>query len=114
MENVFGILANRFRVFLSPTNLTPRKAETIVLTCTALHNFLRRDHVSHYTPAGSLDVENLSVGRIAHGDWRQIPQLLGLQRVGRNASGDARNVRDQYMEYFTAEGAVPWQYRMTK
>lgn len=113
VENSFGILANRFRVFLSPINLPPPKIETIALACTALHNLFRRDHVTHYTPEGCLDVEDLSVGHITPGDWRQTPALLGLQRVGRNAMADARNIREQYMEYFTGEGAVPWQYRMT-
>lgn len=52
VENSFGILANRFRVFLLPVDLPPSNIETIVLACTSLHNFLRRDHVSHYTPEG--------------------------------------------------------------
>ncbi|XP_066947135.1 uncharacterized protein [Macrobrachium rosenbergii] len=53
VENAFGILANRFRIFLSPINLSPSKVEMAVLACTALQNFLRRDHVTQYTPEGS-------------------------------------------------------------
>ena len=40
VENVFGILSNRFRIFLSPINLIPEKAEAITFACCALHNFL--------------------------------------------------------------------------
>lgn len=61
VENAFSILANRFRVFLSPIDLPPSMIDMIVLACTSLHNFLIRDHVRHYTPEGSLDVEDLSV-----------------------------------------------------
>ncbi|VEN55391.1 unnamed protein product [Callosobruchus maculatus] len=42
VENVFGILANRFQVLLKPINLCPKKATIIVLTCCYLHNFLRQ------------------------------------------------------------------------
>ena len=40
VENVFGIFANRFRVFRSPINLSPQKVETIVPAATVLHNYL--------------------------------------------------------------------------
>ena len=42
VENAFGILANRFRVMLSPINLAPEKVQSVVLACLVLHNLLRR------------------------------------------------------------------------
>ena len=39
VENAFGILANRFRVFITPINLAPEKVEIITLACCILHNF---------------------------------------------------------------------------
>uniref|UniRef100_A0A671KY09 DDE Tnp4 domain-containing protein n=1 Tax=Sinocyclocheilus anshuiensis TaxID=1608454 RepID=A0A671KY09_9TELE len=43
VENAFGILANRFRVFLTTINIQDTaKVEDIVLACCALHNFLWR------------------------------------------------------------------------
>ena len=103
IENAFGILANRFRVFMSPIQLPPSKIDTIVLACTSLHNFLRRDHVTHYTPEGCLDVEDLSVAHIIPGNWPQTSELPGLQTVSRNDMADARNIREQYMQYFDGE-----------
>ncbi len=47
-ENAFGMLANRFRIFLSPINLPPDKVEMVVLACMSWHNFLRRDNVNKY------------------------------------------------------------------
>ena len=40
VENAFGILVNRFTVFMTPIGLAPEKVETIVLACCSLHNFL--------------------------------------------------------------------------
>ena len=41
VENAFGILANRFLVFMTPINLAPEKVEITTLACCILHNFLR-------------------------------------------------------------------------
>lgn len=49
-ENAFGIMANRFRIFQSPIDLSSNKTEVIVLTCTALHNLLRRQIANSYSP----------------------------------------------------------------
>ena len=40
-ENAFGILANRFRIFMAPIALKPDKVEAITLACCSLHNFFR-------------------------------------------------------------------------
>ena len=40
-ENLFGILANKWRVFQQPLNLSPQKARSITLCALVLHNFLR-------------------------------------------------------------------------
>lgn len=83
----------------------------VVLACTALHNFLRRDHVTQYTPEGSLDCEDVARCTILPGTWRETPDLLQLQRKGRNTSREAQSVRNDFMEYFNNEGAVSWQYK---
>lgn len=41
VENAFGILAHRFRVFLSPIVMHPCKVIHIVLASVALHNYLK-------------------------------------------------------------------------
>jgi hypothetical protein len=42
IENTFGIMASRFRVFRTEINLKLGRIETVVLSCCVLHNFLRR------------------------------------------------------------------------
>ena len=72
VENAFGILSNRFRVFMTPMRLAPEKVETVVLACCSLHNFLRSRQGSRsiYTPPGSMDSENGETHRLTPGDWR--------------------------------------------
>lgn len=110
IENAFGILANRFSVFLTPILLPPEKVDKIVLACTTLHNYQRRDHVSTYTQHdGPLECEDISLRTVALGGWKHNQQLRGLQRVGGNGTVEGRNVRNAYMQYFNQEGAVAWQ-----
>ena len=70
VENVFGILANRFRIFLSPILLSSENVEILTLACHTLHSLLRDKAPLRYTPPGSFDVENLGRGELQHGDWR--------------------------------------------
>lgn len=113
VENAFGMLANRFRVFLTPIHLAPEKVETIVLSCTALHNFLRRDQVAKYIQhEGSLEHEDVSLRTVVPGVWRDIQQVTGLQRVGINSTVEGKHVRNEYVKYFNQEGALHWQDTM--
>ena len=119
VENGFGILANRFRVFMAPINLSPEKVETIVLTCCSLHNFLcsRAGWQSIYAPPGSFDREDPETHDTIPGDWRQTQQPQGmapLVRQGCNRhSQNAKEIRDYLSTYFNSiDGCVPWQTNM--
>ena len=70
--NVFWILADRFRIFLSPILLSPENVEILTLACYTLHSFLRDKAPLRYTLPGSFDVKNLGRGELGeqHGDWR--------------------------------------------
>jgi hypothetical protein len=52
VENAFGILSSRFDVLQRPIALSPEKAQTTVLTCCYLHNYLRRDKQETYISRG--------------------------------------------------------------
>lgn len=41
VENAFGILANRFRIFLTPINMSRDKVVLITTACCILHNFIK-------------------------------------------------------------------------
>lgn len=112
VENAFGIMSSRFRILQSAIQLEPNKVEKIVLACTALHNYLRRNHEASYTPVGSMDSENVADGVVAPGSWRADRQLLPLNRLRRNTTDEAKNIRKEFTKYFNEEGAIPWQRRM--
>ena len=104
-------MANKFRILHSAIQLEPSKVEKIVLACTALHNYLRRNNEASYTPVGSLDKENLD-GTITACSWRNNEQLLPLNRLRRNTTDEAKDIRKEFTRYFCDEGAIPWQRRM--
>lgn len=119
VENAFGILANRFRVFMTPIALSPDKVETIVLASCVLHNYLRTHQTAHqvYTPPGSIDSEDPTTHEVHLGEWRgsnSSTGLISLHKQGSNTySSTAKNIRDSFCKYFNSkEGEVSWQYNM--
>lgn len=113
IENVFGIVSARFRVLRKTVELSPPKVQKIVCAVCVLHNFLmsRTRSVALYTPRGTFDAENED-GTITSGSWRnEATTLEPLRRnVPRNATTMAKNVREEFKEYFSREGEVPWQH----
>ena len=119
VENAFGILANRFRIFKTPIPLSPEKVEVIVMACCCLHNYLRTQTSACgiYTPRGSLDYEDPQSHEVIPGAWRQAgapqglvppPRLRGCRQLAA-----AKFYRDYLVEYFNSPGgAVSWQGNM--
>lgn len=109
VENSFGILASRFRIFHTAINLDVETIESVVLACCALHNLLRKKSAT-YTPPDSFDHENIIDGTIQLGA-RAHPDLLhNLQRrSGGQVLQHAKTVREKFCMYFNGEGSVPWQ-----
>lgn len=102
VENTFGILATRFRIFLQPINLKLENVEKVVMATCVLHNFLRRRSSNTYIPS-NFDTEHLDEVAIAE-NFSNIHEELNQQE-----SESAKEVRDLYKNYFSHEGVVPWQ-----
>ena len=109
IENAFGILSHRFRVFLTTIQLAPEVAEQVVLAGCVLHNLLRTQSCAAYVPPVLVDVEESSHA-VQTGYWRREHQLIPLAATrGRNATTDAKHVRELLKAYFnSANGSVPW------
>lgn len=113
VENVFGIMSSVFRVLRKPILLSENRVTDITMTCTLLHNFLRRSKSSrsNYTPPGTFDTENENEDY--SGSWRAdqngISSFLSLRKVARKSGLEALQVRDLFAEYFVTNGAVTWQ-----
>lgn len=101
IENVFGIMSNRFRIFHSAINLSLDRIDLVVLTCCLLHNFLRKSNCPYATD-NAFDIDS--------DETTATIGLTPLNVTNRNASTNAKNVREAFVQYFNGEGSVTWQY----
>lgn len=103
VENSFGILASRFRVYRKPIIASQETTINIVKATVCLHNFLRDRSSSKYIQAELLDRET-SEGFVISGQWREEDNqgLRSILRTGSNrASNGAISVRNIYTDFFT-------------
>lgn len=118
IENVFGIMANKFRVLRKPIALPPDRVTSVVQAVCALHNFLISDSTSrgNYVHQGLLDTEDQNTHDLIPGSWRdEIPaaSFFPLQ-AGKmnNYTLSQKEMRDEFREYFMSPtGEVKWQYQ---
>ena len=66
-ENLLGILASRWRILFTTTNLESKHVKNIVLSALALHNMLIKNPA--YRP-GNLADTLLEDGEVLEGEWR--------------------------------------------
>ena len=115
-ENLFRILANRWRVFYTMIPLSPKRVENIILTALALHNMLCKSTSSRnaYRPSTLVDSYD-DHGNLVEGDWRSEKNSdffypLKVPNTGHNPSLSAKLTRDTFKDYFMNEGADYWQW----
>lgn len=113
VENAFGILASRFRIFHKPISTRLEVTDKIIHTACTLHNWLRMTSGITYLGSGTVDIEDENTGEIYEGIWRREFSMPSISNTGSNHSTrQARKLRERYTHYFTHEGAVPWQDKM--
>ena len=114
IENTFGILTSRFRIFHRAIEVQPDFVTDIVVACCVLHNYMRREAHTQYMSAGTVD-QDLPDGSFVGGEWRQDRVDLDPLQSDRqrNPSVYAKRVRASMADYFlTPEGETEWQYDM--
>ncbi|KAL1439360.1 hypothetical protein MTO96_010373 [Rhipicephalus appendiculatus] len=115
VENAFGILVSRWRIYERQINMEPDSVEVIVKATCVLHNFLSSNAASTYCPPGYADFQD-TFGTVSGGAWRQGPEsatVFGLEKPkARNCAKVANAVRQQFVKYFSDEGQVPWQWKL--
>ena len=112
IENTFGIMTSRFKIFHKTIEVQPAFVQDIVMTCCMLHNYLRKESKEQYIPDSAVDQE-MPDGTIVDGEWRR--EMLPLDPVQRdpqrNPSVYAKRVRLSLADYFlTPEGEYEAQY----
>ena len=116
IENAFGILAARWRIFRKPIRAAPENDDSFVKACLCLHNYLILTGNAMYLPSGFVDSEDSS-GNMRAGDWRNTAsyhvgalQSVSIGRAFNNSSYTANQVRTAFTTYFNSdEGSLPWQ-----
>lgn len=109
VENAFGVLASRFRIFHKPISTCLEVTDKIIRTACTLHNWLRMTSGITYLGSGTVDVEDENIGEIYESIWRREFFMPSISNTGLNHSArQARELRERYIHYFTHEGAVPW------
>jgi len=101
VENAFGILSNRFRIFHTTINTNVQVADKIIKATVVLHNFLlaRKDHSGIPTCSSYED-----------GEVPGLNPLDGVAKTGsNNYTNQAGDIRNSLKDYFNGEGSVPWQ-----
>lgn len=100
VENAFGILSQKFRIYNRRIQAAPQNVDYIVLSTCILHNFIKKYDKDTYTYERS---EEIAVP--GHSSITNLPSHGG------NATKDAFDVRDKFKRYFSTEpGCVSWQW----
>lgn len=94
VENAFGILANRLRVFRTTICLKPAKAVVVTLAALCRHNFMCQKQPEAYLPPGFTDWEDEN-HQLHEGEWRVQRTLHSVNMGGgRNPTVAAKQQRD--------------------
>lgn len=119
IENAFGILAAQWRIYRKPIIAKVETIENMVKATITLHNWLRKKDISNreqsFITAGMID-EEANDASIIEGNWRKIVQLdnSALQPMAscstHTYTKTSAEIRQQFMNYFNEEGAIPWQF----
>lgn len=101
VENAFGILTQKFRIYQRRIQASPENVDYIVLATCILHNYIKKfNSNARYAPDNLDDMSQPSTSRL----------MQNLRSQGGNASQDAFEVRELFLNYFNSEaGSVPWQ-----
>ena len=101
VENAFGILASRFRIFGKPIQLEPHKVDIIILACCALHNYLISNKTTRTIYSNLNNYNNEESG------FRKL-----CNQASNTYSCSARRIREEFTNYFSTSGSIPWQWNL--
>lgn len=103
VENTFGALTSRFRVFKKPMIIDADKASLVTMTCVLLHNFLMRSETSE--PGFTTDVYDESGVLTQPGSWRQDTNatcsIRPIQQIPPDTNSEANQIREEFTSYFS-------------
>ncbi|XP_033126385.1 uncharacterized protein LOC117124305 [Anneissia japonica] len=114
IENTFGIMSARWRIFRRPIRANIETVDKVVKAVVCLHNYLTQTENAHYIPSGFVDSD--CNGEFKEGEWRNIVRddeggIRDARRISSNYyTASAKETREAFSNYFnSAGGALPWQ-----
>lgn len=117
IENAFGILVARWRIFRTSLETSTDTTDLIVQASVCLHNFCLAEeegilpHQKKYCPNSLVDQENIESNQIRDGDWRRFGGLPSISKQGSyNSTLTAIKVRSELAKHFMTDGSIPWQW----
>lgn len=111
VENLFGIMAKRFRCLLTTLDVEPDRATTISNACLTLHNLLRACYGLAPVEADEEDDRN----QLVPGAWRTdaVMQEVDYQARAPRATAGGQALCSTFKAYFNSDaGSVLWQLRI--
>lgn len=109
IENVFGILVARFRIFHTAINLKPEHIDSVVITCCVLYNYLLKIVLFSHAPPEYFDRKITSEGTISIRYKAQNDHIYSLHRNNPGKpSRSAKELFEDFMRYFANEDQVSW------
>ena len=85
VENTFGILVSRFRIFERKVACQLSTVDKIVKACRALHNWLCKSVSKTYLSLGSVDEEGTDTGEFIPGRW--TAEVTQMRTIAKPVSG---------------------------
>lgn len=113
VENAFGILVSRWRVFLGTVESEPDLLTDMIKAAVCLHNFLMTD--TAYCPDEYGDKQ--CGDTVREGEWRHSVTQIGgqTQPAATRPTSSAMAMRDEIADYFmSAAGSLPWQLKVVR
>ena len=115
IENNFGIMAARWRIFRGEIVVELYMTKLIVQAAVCLHNFVKKhendlpEDVQYYCPPNFGD--RLEQGELIRGEWRREvgKHAFKTARLPLRENLSASEIRNHFMHYFMGPGKVPWQ-----
>jgi hypothetical protein len=123
IENAFGIMVARFRIFHTTINKFPENIDKVIQACVCLHNFIKKkeDNMASINRryCGPTFADHEVDGVLIEGEWRnENPGQTALRpinelrrRMGaRNFTQTASEYRNYIKDYVNSDaGSVEWQ-----
>ena len=101
VENAFGILANKYRIFFNAYSRSFRNSDKSSFSKLCFAYFLRTESPHRYTPAGTCDIESIENGEITLENG-------GMKKLFLGHFNSSEEIDVQMQQYFNTVDRVPW------